>query len=78
LTRAFVGEGFVIHDQIYDMGEPFTRCDRRDRSEEAILPGNVVFESFVHIAEPLENPASAPFNMGGIQNMLGALDGMNL
>ncbi len=29
LTRAFGGKGFVIHDKIYEMGEPFTRSDRR-------------------------------------------------
>jgi type 1 glutamine amidotransferase len=29
LTRVFEGKGFVIHDEIYEMGEPFTRSDRR-------------------------------------------------
>ena len=29
LTRAFGGKGFVIHDEIYEMGGPFTRSDRR-------------------------------------------------
>jgi type 1 glutamine amidotransferase len=29
LTRAFAGKGFVVHDEIYEMGEPFTRADRR-------------------------------------------------
>jgi type 1 glutamine amidotransferase len=29
LTQVFEGKGFVIHDEIYEMGEPFTRSDRR-------------------------------------------------
>jgi type 1 glutamine amidotransferase len=29
LTRAFAGKGFVIHDEIYEMDEPYTRADRR-------------------------------------------------
>ena len=29
LTRFFDGKGFVIHDEIYEMGEPFSRSDRR-------------------------------------------------
>jgi type 1 glutamine amidotransferase len=29
LTRAFGGKGFVMHDEIYEMGEPYTRANRR-------------------------------------------------
>ena len=29
LTRAFRGEGFTVHDEIYEMGTPFSRADRR-------------------------------------------------
>ncbi len=29
LTRVFENHGFVVHDEIYEMGEPFTRADRR-------------------------------------------------
>jgi type 1 glutamine amidotransferase len=29
LTRAFAGRGFVIHDEVYEMGDPFTRSNRR-------------------------------------------------